>query len=61
MQRIRARTKSSWRFPPQVMARAAIIPSQKFASQKNCHPERNLPRFLRQTEPKDLRLFFTEL
>ena len=27
----------------------------------NCHPERSLPRFLRQTKSKDLRLFFNEL
>jgi hypothetical protein len=25
-----------------------------------CHPERSLPRFVRQTKSKDLRLFFNE-
>ena len=30
--------------------------SLKFASKHNCHPEQSLPRSLRQTESKDLRL-----
>jgi hypothetical protein len=34
--------------------------SLTFASQMPCHPERSLPRSLRQTESKDLRLFFDE-
>jgi hypothetical protein len=28
--------------------------------QTNCHPERSLARFLRQTQSKDLRLFYNE-
>ena len=35
-------------------------PSIKFASHTRCHPERSLARIARQTQSKDLRLFFNE-
>ena len=38
----------------------ASLPSRKFASQRNCHPEAEFGRLLGQTESKDLWLFLSE-
>jgi len=45
----------------QIRLLVSSVPSLKFASKIRCHPERSLPRLVRQTESKDLRLSFNEL
>ncbi len=37
-----------------------VLPSDEIIQQSHCHPERSLPRVLRQTQSKDLRLFFAK-